>query len=290
MKKFTFKLLTVLLTCVILLPLIIACDKEDVSEPTEEEKFNALSEEEKAFYILNTEADTNQRAAIKVRLSLQNGSYQNRSVSASAFVETVNVDTEDRYFDYTKTVVSIKISQKFNSMLTAAQSETVVKTGWTDGSYFEYTKTSSGSGSEISKKCTPQTKEEYISKKKKLEEEATELSGLEMGDNFGITRENCSTATCVQLEDGTWKATFTDVNEECLAEFKKLAKAFEQFVKIDNIQDIILELTVTSDFKPISAKIIFGEAVTYNDYLSLTCQYAIGDDVVEPEIDLSEYN
>ena len=54
MKKLTIKLLALVLTLVMLLPLVMAC-KDETTEPTEAEKFAALSEKEKDEFIERSE-------------------------------------------------------------------------------------------------------------------------------------------------------------------------------------------------------------------------------------------
>ena len=295
MKRITFKLLTLMLVCLMLLPLVIACGEEndttttttEEKKPTEEEKFSALSEEEKAFYILELDEPQEERTNSVAILRLQNGSYGNYDVDSSITIKTVNIDTEEKYFDYVETVVITDV--RSSTSISPARTEVIVKTGWKDGKCFQYSEVTSNNQTRVSKTSKLQTKEEYIAEKEELENEANQSVSLEFSENFGITRDSCSTVTCVQAEGGEWKATFTDVNEECLAEFKKIIEAFKDYVDIDKVTDVVVELTVTKDLKPVSVNILFGETVTHKDYMRMVVEYSTGDDVVEPEIDLSDY-
>ena len=299
MKNLTLKILALVMTIILLLPLVIACGEESPTtpttpstnppEPTEAEKFAAMNEQDKAFYILGCEVDvTSERLGGSVRLSLQNAYYQGYYIDTSVAADFVTVNTSDKYFDYSEAEITASVHQYAFGGPTVSHSATLVKTGWLDGKHFTYTEVQSGNQTSTQKIYVLRTQEEYIEEKAKTE--AENQQSIDVPQNFGITKGGCATVTCTQDENGNWVATFEDANEDTLAEFKKIVKSFEQFINVDEISDIRLRLTVDADFKPLSANVVYEFSGTRKPHLVLNCKYASGYDVVEPEIDLSDYN
>ena len=295
MKKHTLKLLALLLACLMLLPLIMACAKDDnpteptknetPKEPTEAEKFAAMSESEKAFYILELDDKESERMGGGLRLVLQNCKYQGYWIDVISDSEFVEIDTADKYFDYQDTEITTTI--KGSSYGIVSKTETVITSGWTDGKHFQHVYVSDSGQSVTQNNYMLQTKEDYIADKEEAEKENAENAGI--SSEFDIKRENCATVTCTQGENGAWVATFTDIDEEGMAELKAVIKSFEEFFSLDDISDAVITLTVSSDFEPVSLSVKYEFSSTQKPHLMLSCSYTFGEDVVEPEIDLTDY-
>lgn len=268
MKKLTIKLLALMLAMVMLLPLAMACDKDKTTEPTEAEKFAAMSDKEKAFYLLNNDVDDSGKESTTMSMDLE-FTYMGIKLTATATGKSTTIDTADKYVDYTESVVSVAMMGQSTVMTS--------KEGWTDGKHFVYS-AESGIGAGY---YMPQTKEEYIADK--------EENNDEIPENFGLTTENCTTVTCTQNSYGNWVATFSGVSQDGLTEFKKLIEDFGDMVNLDDLTDISLTLTVNPDFKPMKAEISFVFSGEDAPVISFECNYIIGADVVEPTIDVSGY-
>ena len=300
MKNLTLKILALVMTIILLLPLVVACGEEDPTTPTtpstnppeqtEAEKFDAMSEADKAFYILNMDVDNTdaKKFSNSVRLNLQNAEYNNCMLDTSISVQLVTVNTEEEYIDFNQIVISAKAQGNGYGGTVTSTSTTTVKTGWIDGKQFQYAQSVVDNRGTTKKTFTYQSKEDYLASKAEAEQEAA--GGIDIPENFGVTRNSCATITCTQDEYGNWVAIFTDVNEEALAEFKKIAKPFEQYVNMDDITDVRLKLVVDSDLKPVQASVVYEFSSNKLLNLSLNCSYASGNDVVMPEIDISDYD
>lgn len=276
MKKQTLKLLALLLACLMLLPLVIACDKDDnpteptgkkePTEPTEIEKFNALNEQEKAFYILDMDVEDGGKTSQDMTLNLA-CKYMGYDVVATMTGKQVEIDTADKYLDYTDATLTMSIM--------GTTVVTVSKDGYIDGRAFSY----ASDGSTEEGRYVTMTKEAYISENKDEEDE---------DDSFGLTKDNCSTVTCVK-SGNNWVATFTDITGDGLNDFKELVGSFEGMINSEDLVDVTLVLTVSSDLKPISARVDFEFSGEDKPQLSMDCNYKIGADVTEPTVDMSDY-
>lgn len=282
MKKLTLKLLSLLAAIVLIIPMTVSCVVEDL---TEAERFDMLSETDKAFYILEKDYDLDtSRKSGSISMSYQetNMSMNGYKLHVRLDSNLVTIDTEEQYLNYYEIVVSAEYSNRY----TDSESVQTVKTGWIDGKYFEYNQTESdSSGSSTTKSFMFDTKENYLAY---LEGQGETAGALDIPKNFGITKENCSTVKCFKQGDDLWCASFSDVSDELLTELKKLAQPLASIVDIDNIEDANITLLVTPDFIP-KEVIIFYNVSGFN-FLRIAYEYAYGDDVVIPQIDLSDYN
>ena len=276
MKKTTLKLLALMLACIMLLPLAIACDKTDDTtnttestekpEPTEAEKFAALSESEKAFYILTMDANDDGKTSMDMTMDLST-TYMGYKITATISGTQVEIDTADKYVDYSE----------MNMTMTMMGTSTVMlsKEGYIDGRAFYYG-LSDGEGGGY---YVVMTKEQYIEDYKDDEEDSD--------NDFGITKENCQTVTCIKVGDN-YVATFTDITGDGLTEFKTLVESFSGLVDPEALTDVTLTLTVTKDLVPVSAEVSF-EFSDSSIVLTMSCDYQFGSDVTEPTVDMSDF-
>ena len=273
MKKFTLKLLSLMLCCILMLPLIISCgDETDTNEVSEVDRFEALSESEKAFYILEDANydDGTGKVGADMTLSI-NGNYMGYAYTVSAVAERLMVDNSQEFKDYTETTITITMA----GMSEVSRS----KTGWIDGKQFVYTELNgNGNGDGI---YTEMSKEDYL----KTQEEA---SG-NYSDNFGITKDSCATVTCTKTAQGNWVATFTGIAEDSLADFKEMLVAFEPMVDASTLTDVTLTLTVSASLVPVSMSVDFEFSGSNPPVVELEYDIFYGDEVVIPSIDLSGY-
>ena len=273
MKKFTFKLLSLMLVCIIMLPLIMACgDETDPDEVSEVERFEAMTESEKAFYILEDISYDNGSGKTGANMTLSiNGNYMGYAYTVSAVAERLMVDNSQEFKDYTETTITITMAGKSEVSRS--------KTGWIDGKQFVYTELNgNGNGDGI---YTEMSKEDYL----KTQEEA---SG-NYSDNFGITKDSCTTVTCTKNAQGNWVATFTDITEEGLADFKDLLLGFEPMIDASTLTDITLTLTISANLVPVSMSVDFEFSGSNPPVVELEYDIFYGDEVVVPSIDLSGY-
>ena len=273
MKKFTLKLLSLMLVCIIMLPLIMACgDETDPDEVSEVERFEAMTESEKAFYILEDISYDNGSGKTGANMTLSiNGNYMGYAYTVSAVAEKLMVDNSQEFKDYTETTITITMA----GMSEVSRS----KSGWIDGKQFMYTELNgNGNGDGI---YTEMSKEDYL----KTQEEA---SG-NYSDNFGITKDSCTTVTCTKNAQGNWVATFTGIAEDSLADFKDLLLGFEPMIDASTLTDITLTLTISANLVPVSMSVDFEFSGSNPPVVELEYDIFYGDEVVVPSIDLSGY-
>jgi hypothetical protein len=273
MKKFTLKLLSLMLVCIIMLPLIMACgDETDPDEVSEVERFEAMTESEKAFYILEDISYDNGSGKTGANMTLSiNGNYMGYAYTVSAVAEKLMVDNSQEFKDYTETTITITMA----GMSEVSRS----KSGWIDGKQFMYTELDgNGNGDGI---YTEMSKEDYL----KTQEEA---SG-NYSDNFGITKDSCTTVTCTKNAQGNWVATFTGIAEDSLADFKDLLLGFEPMIDASTLTDITLTLTISANLVPVSMSVDFEFSGSNPPVVELEYDIFYGDEVVVPSIDLSGY-
>ena len=273
MKKFTLKLLSLMLVCIIMLPLIMACgDETDPDEVSEVERFEAMTESEKAFYILEDISYDNGSGKTGANMTLSiNGNYMGYAYTVSAVAEKLMVDNSQEFKDYTETTITITMA----GMSEVSRS----KSGWIDGKQFMYTELNgNGNGDGI---YTEMSKEDYL----KTQEEA---SG-NYSDNFGITKDSCTTVTCTKTAQGNWVATFTGIAEDGLADFKDLLLGFEPMIDASTLTDITLTLTISANLVPVSMSVDFEFSGSNPPVVELEYDIFYGDEVVVPSIDLSGY-
>ena len=272
MKKLTLKLLALALACIMLLPMVIACtDEDDTEEPqTEAEKFDAMSEADKAFYLLEKGYEDGGKMSADLNVTLET-TYSGYKVNAILSGKSVEINTGNTYIDYTEMTMSMTMAGN--------ASVSTTKNGWIDGKFFIYTSYNGSDDGEGYYELM--SKEDYIAEKEK------EQGGF--AENFGITKENCSTVTCTKNGYGNWVATFTDLNESGLTEFKLLVESFSGLVDPESLVDVEFTIVVTSDFKPLSISADFEFSGNNPPLLTLEGEYTIGNDVETPEIDLTGY-
>lgn len=277
MKSFTLKLLSLMLVCFMLLPLMLSCGEVEAppsssSTPVqddEQSKFEALSESEKAFYILTTDFDDGGKQSVNLSMNLA-CKYMGYDVVAIMSGKMVEIDVDNTYVDYTETTMSLTMAG-YSQVSTS-------KSGYLDGKQFTYVNVDGEENGEYA----VYSKDKYIELFKQDEEEDF--------DDFGLTKDNCQTVTCAKNSQGNWVATFTDVTENGLEKFKELVSSFEGMISADDLVDVALTLTVSSNLKPMGVKVIFEFASGSNATLSLDATYAIGNDVVTPVVDFSNFN
>ena len=276
MKKTTLKLLALMLACIMLLPLAIACDTSDDTttttestekpEPTEAEKFAALSENEKAFYVLSMDVDDGGKTSMDMTMDLST-TYMGYAITSTVSGKQVEINTGDKYADYSEMNMTISMMGTTTTMLS--------KEGYIDGRAFYYMSTAGeGEGYYV-----VMTKDQYIADFKDEEEDDD--------NDFGITKDNCQTVTCIKSGDN-WVATFTDMTSEGLAEFKEFVEAFDGMVDPDSLTDVTLTLTISKDLKPVSAEVSF-EFPDGGATLTMSCIYKFASDVTEPTVDMSDF-
>ena len=273
MRKFTLKLLSLMLCCIMMLPLIMSCgDETSPDEVSEVDRFEALTESEKAFYILEDISYDNGSGKTGANMTLSiNGNYMGYAYTVSAVAERLMVDNSQEFKDYTETTITITMA----GMSEVSRS----KTGWIDGKQFMYTELDGNGNGEGT--YSEMSKEDYL----KTQEEA---SG-NYSDNFGITKDSCATVTCTKTAQGNWVATFTDITEDGLADFKELLVAFEPMVDASTLTDVTLTLTVSASLVPVSMSVDFEFSGSNPPVVSLEYDIFYGDEVVFPSIDLSGY-
>lgn len=274
MKSFTLKLLSLMLVCFMLLPMLFACGEAETppsSNPPADDKlsqFEAMSEKDKAIYILTTDYDDNGKISGDMKLSLS-CNYMGYAISAIVSGKTVQIDADGTYVDYTESTMS---------MTMAGQSQvSVSKSGYIDGKEFSYVEVDGVGQGEYS----ATTKEDYIANKDDEDQDTV--------DDFGLTKDNCHTITCSKNSQGSWVATYTDVTEEGLAEFKELLASFEGLISADDLVDVVVTLTVSSSLQPMGVKVAFEFSGENPPVLTLDATYAIGNDVEVPDIDFSTF-
>lgn len=278
MKPF-FKALALFLSLCLCLPLVFSCGEEtpspsgsstlDIPDTEDEaESFENLSEQEKAFYILKSSYDT-ERVRIDTTASICY-SYSGYDINASLVGFTTEIDDGNGYILYSQETVTM-------TLMGYTQISTVTG-GYRDGREFERVQNNGvGDGyyAEISE-------EDFITKRKEQ---------LESGpaDDFGLTYNNCQAITCVKDSQGNWIATFTDISDEGLIEFRKfISQSFSTIIDANTLTNVTLELCVTEDLKPLSLIIDF----TFSDSdtaLFIESEYTIGADVATPKIDIDGY-
>ena len=273
MKKFTLKLLSLMLCCIMMLPLIMACgDETDPDEVSEVERFEAMTESEKAFYILEDISYDNGTGKMGADMTMSiKGTYMGYSYTVSAVAERFMIDNSQEFKDYTETTITITM---------AGMSEVICsKSGWINGKQFVYTDyDGSGNGDGV---YSEMSKEDYI---KLQEDESGDYS-----DSFGITKDSCATVTCTKNAQGNWIATFTDISEEGLADFKEMFAAFEPMVDASTLTDVTLTLTVSASLVPVGISVSFEFSGSNPPVVELEYDIFYGDEVVIPSIDLSGY-
>ena len=273
MKKFTLKLLSLMLVCIMALPLLLACtDGETPStgssnKPSEttDKAFLALSEADKAFYILEFDAEDGGKEQVVFNMEMV-FKYSGIEFFVDAEGKTVEINTGSTYLDYSETTTS----------MTAMENETVsvTKEGFYEGKAFYYSE-SEGEGEGF---YMVMTKDEYLADK---DEESSSL-----GD-FDLTKADCGTVSCKKNSQGGWVATYTDISADGLEIFNEIVMAFGGMIESE-LKDVVLTLTVDSSLKPVSASIDFIFADTETQ-MTFDMSFTLGDSVQAPEIDLSGY-
>ena len=278
MKISVFKILSLLLACAMILPLLLACGEENPSissssiqtddTQNDENSFAKLSEVEKALYILKSDLDINR---MRVDTTATIGyTYSGVAVSAMLSGYTTEIDEESGYILYSEQTVSMAIS--------GYSQVTTITSGYSDGREFERILTD-GIGNGYYANIT---EEEFKSKRKEM---------LESGpaDDFGLTDENCQTITCTQNSHGGWVAVFTDITDDGLAEFRKYIRlSFSEIINVDSLTNARLELCFSENLMPVYMKLDF----TFSDSgssLSMEGTYTLNEDVKTPKIDLTGY-
>ena len=265
MKNLTLKLLALMLVCIIVLPMMFACGDEEQTDP-----FLEMSEEEKAFHILSIESDDSESVCMDMELTLACKLYGMDVTAVSSAKDITIGKNSDSYVHHSVIETST----------TMMGTTTVVKitTGYTDGKMYVST---DALGSTTSK-WSPITKDDYIAY-------CDENNDSILTENFSITKENCQAITCVQLENGGWKATFAEISGDGLKEFKEMLKSFEGMVEADTLEDVTLALTVDSNRKPTNISIDFKFSGEDTPVVSLDATITTGDTVTAPSVDLTNY-
>ena len=268
MTKAILKILSLILAFILLVPLMIACGEENPeNEQTELQRFEKMSEYEKAFFILTNDINVKKiRSDATANVACK---YKGYSLVASLVGFTVEMDDEAEYFLYSEQTLSLTIA--------GGSQVTLAKQGYADGKEFIYTATN-GSGKGYYAESTA----EAIKEKRREQ--------LESGpaDDFGLNASNCQ-AACTQNAHGGWVATFTNVGTDSLGEFKKyIDMSFGDILDSSDLMGVTLEVIVSANLKPVSIKLdyIFKDA---NTKLTVESTFTINDDVELPTVDLTGY-
>lgn len=267
MKKFTLKSLALMLVCIMVIPMMFACNNE---EKPETDPFLELTEEEKAFYILNDETYDNQPTYIELTQEIA-CSYMgfDLSVSATGKETSINKDS-DAYVHYLDLTTSTSIMGTTTTV--------VSKSGYTDGKMFAYTEI----GGEGQGAWSPISKNDYIAYN-------DTKNGTFNSSLVEIKKEDCQSITCVQNEDNNWVATFTNISGESMNYFKTLLDATEGMLDPEQLESVTLTLIVDSTRKPMSIAIDFNFIKDSGLSFTIDGNITIGDTVEAPSVDLTDY-
>lgn len=268
MKKLT-KLLALVLACFMLVPLMLACDDEK-KENEPKDPFLEMSEVDKAFHILNIDIDDSMSILAEMKMNLS-CKFMGVDVTANIASDKTTIDKAgEGYIDYTETQMAMTVNGQANI--------TTTTNGYVDGKMFESV---SAAGAQQGL-WSPISKSDYI----KYLEENNESSDVE---NFGLKKENCQSVTCVQDEYGNWTATFTDVSEDGLAEFKSLIESFGGIVDPSNLIDVVLTLKVSENRLPVNMTVDFEFSGENAPTLTMDIDITVGSGVKTPTVDLTGY-
>ena len=284
MKSIFIKLFILTLAFLIAIPFMFACgdDTQPVqgsssqtssSEKNDEAKdpvdgFDALSQEDKAFYILGIDIDEEiYRTDSSFTFST---SLLGSKIEAEASGFSIISFKDDILSEYQEMRLSIAMAGT-----SSVQKEI---SGYIDGRDFQKT---SQDGVVLDAVYSEISQEDYLTKK---EEDSV------FNDDFDLTAENCGSATFKKTKTGNYVATFTDITGDGLEPFNEMVEgAFDTLVS-NELADVTLTLTVTPEFIPVSIAIDFEFEGNNPPTLSLNSAYTFDDELFIPEIDWSEYS
>ena len=271
MKRLTLKILALVMAIILILPFIFACTDEDETPSTSstkapEKTFDEMNEKEKAFYILNLD-------------------YEEENVRQEM---TMNVSSVMEGFAFTLTATAVEIecgigTNNYKHYLNSEMymdlgfysSSSKEVSGYFDGVMFEALH--EDNINQYSYKSNI-SQADYIAYNESLEEDDN--------DNFGITKNNCRTATCVQDENGNWIATFSDFSGSALEELQEMV---DGLADTSTLVDGKIILTVDSNLRPVSAAIEFVFEGTEVPEMSAQVTYQFGNEVIMPDMNLNSF-
>ena len=277
MKKYVIRLLSLVMCCILLLPLATGCIREDL---TEVDKFEKLSDTDKAFYLL--ENDVEYDISKEEMIISWNGMYRNVPSSASLYTATTEIETRDKFLLYGEMDLILDTS---DVPYVGSYNRMSINEGWTDGKHFVHTYMHYNATTSEMKRYMEKSKEDYIA-----EIENGDSTGIENADSyFGITRENCDSVSYIKNEDGSRNATFVSTSEACLSEFKTILVFFEEFIDVESLSKVTFTITYSEDLKLVSSSAVFEFGGKQNDDITFVCNFYESKDVEEPKIDLTGY-
>ena len=239
---------------------------DPVQDP--EKSFDELSEKEKAFYILNI-APNEDRILFDMAMTLK-CDYMGYTIEAEITGDTIIIYEDGKYTEY-------NVMKMTMTMAGQSTVQTII-TGYMDGKHFNK---QIADGSVQLAQCESMTQEEYL---EMLAEEKKDEP-----EHYGITEENCDTATCTKNKFGNWVAIFTDIDKYGLLYFEKLITDNFQNMITNELEDVTLTLTTTSDFLPVSEEVVFHFFGENPPTLTIEGTFDYGEEVSTPTIDWSEY-
>ena len=268
MKKLSVKLLSLIITILLILPLVFSCGEEtpaQESKPTVIKSFEEMDEEEKAFYLLKSgviEKTTNMRIDSKMIIT---GSV-NGLVPVEIKITTSDVDLTSDSGEYThNSITRVSAKSQYSS------ASTFVMYGYQDGKMYIFTSTNG----ETSRQWSPVSEEDY--KKCIKDVESSAMSGF--GD-LEVTR-----GSCILSENGNYIATYSGASKGLIALFEKILTEYASVFKIPPVEDVVLTYELTPDLKLISIKIdLVFKKEPYFDFSMIT--NATYDNISFEKIDL----
>ena len=239
----------------------------NISDNISSEEFEALSEVEKAFYILESEA-TMAKSKLTTEMHLE-CYYYGSLITVDILQEYTVIQTEDTYEEHNEMTIV--------SSTRGAENIIVMSQGYRDGKKYSRMETN---GIVDEKEVVKMTTEEYLLE---LEEGLEEIP-----ENFGISRNTCNSVSCSQESNKDWIAEFSELED--LSYFQLLVYEYFGDVLVNDISDVTVTLTTDQGLLPKSLEIEYEFYGTKKPSFVIYGEYSFDDEITLPPIDWSDYS
>lgn len=235
MKKLSVKLLSLIITFLLILPLVFSCGEEtpaQESKPTVEKSFEEMSKKEKAGYILKS-GILNNTSNMLINGKVVLSGTVNETVPVTVEVKTTELEltnTEDGYLHNAR--VYVKAKSPYSS------STAFIMLGYQNGKMYIF----SSANGDTTRQWTPISQADYKEYLKTSENSL--MTGLG-GFNF-------MKGACTKSENGNYIATYSKASKDLIGYFNILQNSYGSVFESPTIEDVVYTLELTPDLKLLS--------------------------------------
>ncbi|MBQ9779890.1 MAG: hypothetical protein IJW00_02980 [Clostridia bacterium] len=236
MKQTIKRMLCGLLIATLVLPIAIS-----LTSCSDTLRLNTLKEPERAVEfvnILNKRMESQNSYVAEMEANIVMELYRTEISMTATGTEIVYGQGSSDYFTQTET----------HQVMTVNGSKTEMTTieGFADGKMFYY---SAGNGVRTVKLWSALSCDDYVA----FDKTYNTTDGLD----DDIMASEAATRTCIQNDDKTWTATYTDYTAEGLKAFESIMSGLDSYMKDVRMADVMVTVTASADLLPSSMEMEF---------------------------------